>query len=169
MCGLFGPKQGGGLSLWWQAGLDQTALDLVHAAWARKRDVLDSGRMVRYGPALVWPLFDGPRLVALAYFNPAVEDFPGEASRADAAVLTSRLASVPAVGTLSSYLATGLSSADVVEEVMRDQIHVALEACAGNISMAARQLELSRQAFYLRAAKFNIDLQEIRNRIRGRK
>ncbi len=169
VCAVFFATQGGGLSLVWQASLDQTALDLVHAAWARKREELEAGRMVRYGLALVWPLFDGPRLVALAYFNSAIEEFPTEASRADAALLAARLATMRPEIALSSYMATGLSQPGAVEEVKRDQIYVAVDACQGNVSLAARRLGLTRQALYLRAAKLDVDIAAIRVRYRGRK
>lgn len=164
VCALFIPRQQAGLALVCQESLDQVALDIAHGAWARRREDFEAGRAARYGQALVLPLFDGPRLVGIGYFNPAGDAFPDEEARADTALVAARLAQVRPAGGYSSYAATGLSGPDAIDDVFRDQLAVILDGAEGNVSMAARQVGLTRQALYNRADKLGVDLSTFRKR-----
>jgi hypothetical protein len=168
VCALFVPRPTG-LILACQNDLDQKTLDITHSAWARKREVLEAGHPVRFGVALVCPLFDGPNLVGIAYFNPADESFPNEESRADAALVAARLSTWQGQAGRSSYLTAGLSQSDRVMELMRDEVAIALNEAAGNVSSAARRLGLTRQGLYHRAGILGIDLTTFRARFRGKK
>lgn len=157
-----------GLALVTQIEMDQQAWDIPHALWARKREQLEAGHIERYGFALVWPLFDGPKLVGLVYLNHARDGFPDEKSREDAALLAARTASLNISVMLNSYLTTRLLDPSAVEELQRDQVAVSLDFAGGNLSAAARQLGLSRQAFHARAVRYGIDPSMFKKRRRGK-
>jgi hypothetical protein len=164
VCAVFIPRKQAGLALVCQDALDQTALDVVHGAWARRREDFEAGRLVRYGQALIWPLFLGPRLVGIGYFNPARDEFPDGVARGHAALMAERLAEMRPAGAYSSYMATGLSGRDAIDDVLRDQLAVILDGAEGNVSMAARQVGMTRQAIYNRADRLGMDVTTFRKR-----
>jgi hypothetical protein len=168
VCALFVPRPTG-LILACQDELDQKTLDITNSAWARRRELLEAGHPVRFGVALVYPLFDGPNLVGIAYFNSADEAFPNEESRADAALVAARLNAWQVQAGRGSYLTTGLSPTGFVVEAMRDEIAIALNDAEGNVSSAARRLGLTRQGLYHRADSLGIDLTAFRARFRRKK
>lgn len=165
---LFVPRPTG-LTLACQDDLDQKTLDLSNSAWARKREMLEAGQPVRFGVALVCPLFDGPNLVGIAYFNPAEESFPNEDSRVDAALVAARISTTQVQRGRGSYLVAGVSQTGFVMEAMRDEIAIALTEAEGNVSLAARRMGLTRQGLYHRAGNLDIDVASIRARFRGKK
>jgi hypothetical protein len=168
VCALFVPRPSG-LILACQDELDQKTLDITHSAWARQREALEAGHSVRFGVALVCPLFDGPNLAGIAYFNPADESFPNEESRADAALVAARMSAWQVQRDRRSYLGAGLTQAGVVTEAMRDEVAIALNEAEGNVASAARRLGITRQGLYHRADNLGIDLMAFRARFRGKK
>lgn len=165
---LYAPRPKG-LALVAQIEIDQRAVDMVHVAWARKREQLEAGMIVAYGLSLVWPLFDGPHLVGLLYLDQAPDGFPDEKSRATAAVLAARLTTVTVASVVNSYFTTRLADPNLLDELVRDQTAVCLDANGGNVTQAARQLGISRQALHARAAKFGLDLDLFKQRHRRKR
>ena len=164
---LFAPRPVG-LALVAQIEMDQQAWDIPHALWARKREQLEAGSIEGYGFALFWPLFDGPKLVGLIYLDHARDGFPDQKSREDAALLAARMASLNVTVMLNSYLTTRFLDPGAVEELQRDQVAVSLDFAGGNLSAAARQLGLSRQAFHARVVRHGIDPSVFKKRRRSR-
>lgn len=160
---LFAPRDTG-LTMVVQHEVTQAALDLAHSAWMRKRELLQAGSVVRYGRAVVWPLFDGPKLVALVYLDAAPAQFPDDEAREHGSDLILRLRRLNPPSPVATYLATGLSLADAFEEVQRDQLALALELYHGNVTAAARLLGVTRETIYKRAHRLGLDIPTFRAR-----
>ncbi len=146
----------------------QAALDIAHSVWARKREELRAGRIVSYGHAVVWPLFDGPELAAFLYLDRTPPDFPDDDSRAHGADITARLRRVLLPSRVATYLATGLSLAEAADEVERDRLVMALDLCGGNVTAAARHLGITRETLYKRAHRLEVEIRKVRQRRLGR-
>lgn len=165
---LFAPS-GKGLSMLAQREIDQSGLDIAHACWVRQRTELDTGRMLLYGCAVLWPLFDGPVLTALIYLDRAREGFPDDASRGDAARLLRIMANVSIGSPVAAYLDAGIVASQAADSFLADQLAMALQGASGNVTGVARALGLSRETVYERVDRFGIDLEEFRPRRRGRR
>ncbi len=142
----------------------QSALDIAHSVWARRREDLRAGRIVPYGHAAVWPLFDGPELAAFLYLDRIPADFPDDDSRAHAADITARLRRLIVPSRVATYLATGLSLAEAADEVERDRLVMALDLCGGNVAAAARHLGIARETLYKRAHRLDVEIHKLRQR-----
>jgi hypothetical protein len=158
---VFAPRDTG-LALVTHCDVDQTALDLAQAGWARRREHLRAGRLVRYGRTVLWPLFDGPSLVALVYLDQVNEDFPNAECRGAGEQLRLRLARMQMPSPVGTYLAAGLSFIDAAEAVLRDQLAMALDVLDGNVSAVARRLRVTRETVYARAERFGLDVESFR-------
>lgn len=164
---LFVPR-GDGLVFVVQRHLHQPGLDLAYACWARRRDDLKAGRIVRYGRTLAWPQFIGPELVGFIYIDQAREDFvPETMTEQDALRLVRCLPRV--VSPAASYVAAGLSFADATDEFEADQLAMALESTGGNVTATAGLLKVNRETVYARAEEYNIDIDLIRERRKRKK
>lgn len=157
---------GRSLSLVTQMGLDQAALDLTYAAWARHERRLQAGVTVRYGRVAVWPIFHMQNLVALVYLDSAPEVFPNDPSREHGHMLAASLTYVTPRTPASTYLACGLSQGDAVHVMETDQLAMLLRAHEGNVAAVARQLGVRRETVYHRAARANLDVDDFRPRPR---
>lgn len=153
-----------GLALLTQIEITQGPLDITHTAWARRRARLEDGHIERYGAAVVWPLFDGPDLVALVYLDRAPQGFPDDETRETAAVLAARVGRSQLPVAMNSYLTTRLNDPRALEEFQRDQLAVSLHVSGGNVAASARQLGVSRQTVYARMDRLGVELSEFRRR-----
>jgi hypothetical protein len=144
------------------------AMDLVSSAWARKRELLQAGRLVPYGDSVIWPLFDGPKLVALVYLDRVRSGFPNDECRQNGADITDRLRRINPPSLMGSYLAAGLSLTEATQEVARDQLATALALANGNVTGAARLLGITRETVYKRAHRLDLDIKGFRVRFRRR-
>lgn len=164
---LFAPRASG-LALVVQFEVNQTAFDIAYGGWARKRDELEAGRCVRYGKAVLWPLFEGRELVAVVYLDRAPQDFPDDLSREDGAVIATRMRRLSIPSPFTSLSTTKLSARDALREMQRDQLATTLSELNGNVSAAARHLGIARETFYARAHRLDIEIAEFRKRRSGR-
>ena len=71
--------------------LCEADLDIVQAGWQRYRADLSAGRVVRIGQAVLWAVFQGPRLAAVVYLDQAADSFPNDSQQGDGARLAARL------------------------------------------------------------------------------
>jgi hypothetical protein len=164
---LFVPRDAGPALIAYH-DVNQSALDIAHSVWARRREDLRAGRIVPYGHAAVWPLFDGPELAAFLYLDRIPADFPDDDSRAHAADITARLRRLVVPSRVATYLATGLSLAEAADEVERDRLVMALDLCGGNVAAAARHLGIARETLYKRAHRLDVEIRKLRQRRLGR-
>lgn len=164
--GIVFAQRGEGLAFVAQCNINQIGMDLAYACWARRRADLKAGRLVRYGRAVVWPLFRGPELAAFIYLDHAHENFPSPASQQDALRLLQRMADSRVASPAASYLAAGLGFAKAGDQFQADQLALALESTGGNVTAAAGLLQISRETVYARAEEHDIDIDRIRDQRR---
>lgn len=162
---LFAPR-GPGLTLVANHDVDHVAMELATAAWARKRERLERGEVLPYGGATIWPLFDGPTLVAFVYLSVASDDFPTAEMRRLGADIVERLRGVNVPTATTAYVARGMSLAEAQEEAVRDAMITVLERLNGNATAAAAVLGISRETLYSRADRLSIDIPAFRKRTR---
>lgn len=148
--------------------VDQTALSIVYSAWARRRHELQAGAILRYGTAVIWPLFDGPQLVALVYLDRVAATFPDDGARHLADDIRDRLRGLTTT-TLSSYLAVGVNALEAGLEVQRDHLMMALDFHHYNVAAVALLFGVARDTIYRRADRLGIDILEERRRHAGRR
>ena len=165
-CGIVFAQRGEGLAFVAQCNMNQRGMDLAYACWARRREDLKAGRLIRYGGAVVWPLFQGPELAAFIYLDQAHEKFPGPASQQDALRLLQRMADTRVASPAASYLAAGIAFAEAGDQFQADQLAMALESTGGNVTAAAGLLQISRETVYARAEEHDIDIDRIRDKRR---
>lgn len=164
---VFVPR-GDGLALVTQIGIDQPALDVVHACWFRNLPELRAGRIVRFSAACLWPLFNGPQIVALIYLDRAPADFPDDHTREDAALVAARAPRCGKPSALASLAGNGYRPADIGAQLERDQLVMLLRQHRGNVSDVAYAMAVSRDTVYKRAreARPLVDIDEFRPRKR---
>lgn len=163
---VFAPR-GKGLALLAQRDIDQKGLDLAHACWARRRREVNAGQVVLYGCTVLWPLFDGPELVALIYLDRAREGFPNDACRQDAARLVRSLNGVRATSPAVAYLNAAIPMAEAANAFQADQLAIALQTSNGSVAGAARLLNVTRETVYERVDRFGLELESFRPKRRG--
>jgi hypothetical protein len=161
---VFAPT-GTGLALAAQWALDQAALDIAHSGWARHRAELTAGKTVRYGQAVLWPLFSSGRDVcALVYLDKAPADFPDERGRANGAAIAAWMPNVKVPTPGTTYMASRLAHVEVVAEILADQLALLLRFFRGNVSAVANHLGVARMTVYDRIGRYQLDLAEFRPR-----
>lgn len=154
-----GPK---GLGLVAQFGVDQGVLDLAQAGWASHRTKLCAGEAVRYGRSALWPIFRDGSLIAVIYLEATPADFPDDAGRDNMAQIASTLRYVDPPTAIASYLSCGLTHAESVDEIKRDQLAVLLDFFQGNVAAVARHLGVTREMVYLRARAAKLEVNAYR-------
>lgn len=162
-CAVFMPRQMG-LGLVAYVEVDQVAIDVANGAWIRHSRKLEEGTAISYGQALVWPLFDNSRCVAVIYLDKAPASITkDEDARRCVSDIVARLHRVVPPTLFNNYLAIGLSLADARREAERDQLIMALRLTAGKIRATARLLGVTRETIYKRADRLKVDLDEFRH------
>lgn len=167
-CGVLFATQESGPVLADRFEVDQVALSIVYSAWARRRHELQAGAILRYGTAVIWPLFDGPQLVALVYLDRASGAFPDDGARQLADDIRDRLRGT-ITNTLSTYLAVGVNAIQAGFEVQRDHLMLTLDFYHYNVAAVAQLFGVSRDTIYRRADRLGIDIMEERRRHAGRR
>lgn len=162
---LFAPRASA-LTLVANHDVDHLAMELSTGAWLRKRDLLERGEVLSYGGATIWPLFDGPALVAFVYLSVAPHDFPNPEVYRLGVDIVERLRGVNVPTATTAYVVRGLSLAQAKEEAVRDAMIIMLERLNGNATAAAAMLGISRETLYSRADRLGIDIQTFRKRTR---
>lgn len=165
---VFVPR-GEGLALVVQVGVDQAALDIAHAGWLRHNKTLRAGRVVRFGMARLWPLFDGPAITALVFVDRAPEDFPDERMREDGALIALRAPRCGKLSALDTYAPADYRPEDVIAEFERDRLVLLLRQHRGNVSAIATAMGVCRDTVYDRIAHADLDLAAFRPRTRERR
>lgn len=153
-----------GLVLITQHGLDQVGIDLAQVLWIRRQADVQRGQIVWRGPALLWPLFDGPDLVGAIFLDHAPSTFPDDASRADGAAMATRLRRVYLPYPETSYLEARPTQARALDDFLEDQLVIQLMRWGGNVAAVSRSLGVSRETVYTRAERYNIDITEFRRK-----
>lgn len=147
-----------------QRDIDQQGLDAVQAAWAHKRSRLHAGEIVRHPRAVIAPLLDGARLLALVYLDRAAPDYPDAEDRLDEADVVACLRPRPQASSVRH--GASLSPAEATEENERERLALALDHWNGNVAAVAHDLKVARQTVYQRAARLGLAIEPFRSRRR---
>ncbi len=166
---VFVPR-GAGLALVAQIGIDQPALDVVNACWFRNQSDLRAGRTVRFSGAYLWPLFDGPQVAALIYLDRVTPDFPDQHTRDLAALVALRAPRCGKPSALEALAGASYRPGDILAQLERDRLVMALREHRGNVSDVAHVLGVCRDTVYklAREAVPMVDIDEFRPRRRPR-
>jgi hypothetical protein len=148
-----------------QEGLDQEGYDVVHAAWAERRESLERGIAAHYGPRVVRPVTRAGRLVGLLHMD---REPAGLFDHPEARRLIDQIAEWLAAPSHGQAVVRRLAQYDP-RETLRQQLEAGLTMAGGNITALAEVLGVERQTIYNRARKLGIDFDTFRFRPRRRK
>ncbi len=133
-------------------------LGAAEGVWVEAREALERGQNVRQAGGVFVPLLDSGCCVGLL----ALDVDPARADAAQRAFLASLVESIRQAVMDSATqeriwpLDPTLAGADAFERLERAQLVTALEHCDWNISWAARELGVTKQALYRRMHKHGV-------------
>lgn len=133
-------------------------LGSVEGVWVESRQTLEQGQAVRDASGVYLPLMQEQACVGLL----ALDIDPARTDRAQRTYVETLLESIRQAVVDSARqerywpLGSALTQPDALERVERAQLQLTLERCEWNVSWAARELQLSKQALYQRMQKYAI-------------